>query len=546
MSDHEPQDPPEPPPDDEGPAEPAARSGVEAGPAEAAEREDEVGRIQRRSLYRHPLAAVGGALILAGSFAFVVLLAIDLTTQAPNPYRSLVTFIGVPFVVLVGVIVFLVAVRIQIANARKRGERVQFHLRIEPTNPRYRRSLWIFLLLSFMLVIVIAYTGFKAYETADSVAFCADACHVMEPQATAHKESAHANVACVDCHIGPGGVSWVKAKVDGIRQLWAMITNGYPRPIATPVENLRSAEEVCEECHWAEHFKGQKFITTTRYLADEENTPWTISLLVNVGGGGGPEPQDEVIGGIHWHMFTENRIEYVTADRERQDVIWVRFTRPDGDAVVYAEPGAPPLDLEEDDVEIRRFDCMDCHNRPSHVFEAPAAALDFEMSRGAVSSAIPSIKRVGLDVLNATYDDKDEALAAIPRALTDYYRANYPDDFERLRSDLDAAAVVISAIYDRNFFPEYNTDYRVRVDNASHFTNDGCFRCHGSSLETAEGTPMSRDCTTCHVIVAQGASEDADDLESDLGGLEFQHPVDIGDIWRSVSCTQCHSPTAGY
>jgi hypothetical protein len=506
------------------------------------EPEAEGEEVTRRSLYRHPLAAIGGSLILAGSFALIVLMALDITTRAANPYRSLVTFVAAPAVILIGLIIFLIGVRVQIARARSRGETVRFNLRVEPTDPSYRRNLWLFAGLSLSFVAVVAYSGFQAFEATDSVTFCADACHTpMEPQAVAHGESAHARVDCVDCHIGPGGTSWVKAKVNGIRQLWGVITGEYDRPIHTPVETLQSAEAVCEECHWSEDFKGQKFINATHYLTDEANSPWTISLLINVGGG----PETGVHEGIHWHMFESNAMEYIATDDQRQDIGWVRVTERDGSIVEYSDPDGAP-DPEDPDVDVRSFDCMDCHNRPSHVFESPAQMMDLEMSRGVISTDIPFIKRVGLDLLNAPYATKEEGLAAIRAGLFEYYETNYPAQLAALRDDLEDAATALVDIYDKNFFPETNTDYRVRFNNASHFVNDGCFRCHGSDLETATGTGISADCETCHVIVAQGPSTDPEQLDSNLAGLEFRHPVDIGDIWRQLPCTQCHSPFAGY
>jgi hypothetical protein len=495
-----------------------------------------------RSLYRHPLAAVGGSLILAGVFAFVVLVALDLTAGTANPYRSLVTFVAAPAVVLIGLIIFLVGVRVQIAHARSRGETVRFHLRVEPTDPNYRRNLWLFAGLSLLFVLVIAYSGFQAFEATDSVTFCADTCHtVMGPQAVAHQESAHARVNCVECHIGPGGTSWVKAKVNGIRQLWGVLTGEYDRPIHTPVATLRGAEEVCEECHWSEDFKGQKFINATHYLTDEANSPWTVSLLINVGGG----PEDGVHEGIHWHMFEANAMEYIATDDKREEIDWVRVTNRDGSTVVYADPNGAP-DPDDPDVEVRTFDCLDCHNRPSHVFESPAYLMDVELASGVIDSNIPFIKRVGLDLLNATYESKDLGVAEIPAELFEYYETNYPDRMAELREALDAAAAALVDIYDKNFFPEMNTDYRVRNNNASHFVNPGCFRCHFSELETDAGVPISADCETCHLIVGQGPSADPEELSTNLGGLDFRHPVDIGGLWQQVPCTQCHSPFAGY
>ncbi|MDH3500752.1 MAG: NapC/NirT family cytochrome c, partial [Acidimicrobiia bacterium] len=505
-------------------------------------RETDRGDTGGRSLYRHPLAAVGGALILAGFFALVVLVAVDLSTRASNPYRSLITFVAAPAVILIGVIVFLVGVRVQIARARSSGEKVRFHLRVEPTDPHFRRHLWLFAGLSLSFVAVVAYSGFQAFEATDSVTFCADTCHTpMEPQAVAHQESAHARVDCVECHIGSGGTSWAKAKVNGIRQLWAVLTGEFDRPIHSPAATLRGADELCEGCHWSEDFKGQKFIDATHYLTDEANSPWTVSLLVNVGGG----PEDGVREGIHWHMFEKNKMEYIATDDQRQEIAWVRVTDPDGTSVVYADPQGAP-DPADPNIEVRSFDCLDCHNRPSHVFESPGHLMDLEMARALINPDLPFIKRVGLDLLNAAYQTKEEGVTAIRTGLFDYYEANYPEQAEESRADLEAAADALVDIYKTNFFPEMNSDYRVRFNNASHFVSDGCFRCHFSDLETDGGNQISASCETCHVIVGQGPSDDPSELTTNLGGLEFRHPVDIGRIWQQIPCTQCHSPYSGY
>ncbi|HWR82518.1 MAG TPA: hypothetical protein VN285_04385, partial [Candidatus Deferrimicrobium sp.] len=80
----------------------------------------------RRTLFRHPLAAVGGALLLAGGFLFLILLLIDISTDVENPYRSLVTFVAAPFVILLGLVLFLISVWLQVRAAHRRGEKVKF------------------------------------------------------------------------------------------------------------------------------------------------------------------------------------------------------------------------------------------------------------------------------------------------------------------------------------------------------------------------------------------------------------------------------------
>ncbi len=500
---------------------------------------------ETRSLYRHPLAAIGGALIVAGIVGFAVLAVIDIFSPGENPYRSLVTFIGAPAVIGLGVVVFLVAVRIQVSRARRRGEHVRFQLRVEPSDPRYMRNLWLFLGLSAMFVTLAAFSGSKAYEATDSVAFCGSTCHdVMGPQDVTYLNGPHARVPCVDCHIGPGGSFWVKSKIDGIRQVVAVMTDSYDRPIHTPVVSLRPAQETCEGCHWPQQFLGQKLVTKNYYRTDEANTPWTISMLLNIGGG---NPQTGRLEGIHWHMLSAQTVEYIATDEQRQEISWVRVTDASGEEVtVYSDPGVDLPDPMAASTEVRIFDCMDCHNRPSHDFLPPATAMNLELSKGAISADLPFIRKIGLDLLNAPYETSHEARAGITSGLLDFYLTDYNSEFDALRADIEQADDVLHDIYSANFFPEMKTDYRARNNDLSHFVDEGCFRCHFSDLETETGEKISASCDSCHTIVAQGPSDEIADLPNDISGLPFEHPVEIGDAWQTIRCTQCHTSASGY
>lgn len=498
----------------------------------------------KRTLFRHPLAAVGGALFAAGGALFLVLLLIEFTAHSDNPYRTLVTFIAAPFVITAGFGLFLLSIWLQVRAARRRGEQVRFNLTIDPTDPRYRRNLGLFLALTAVLVVAVIYSGTKAYDATDSVAFCGETCHtVMEPQNVTYHNSPHARVPCVECHIGPGASFWVQSKIDGTRQLIKTALNSYARPVETPIRNLRPAQQTCEECHWPKQFYGQKMVTRTYYRTDEANSPWTINLLVKTGGG---NPRTGKLEGIHYHMIVSNTIEYIASDHKRQTIPWVRRISAGGDTVVYTDPGAPPPDLSDPNVEIRRFDCIDCHNRPSHRFLSPAAALNLALSTRRISPLLPFIRKVGLDLLNAAYPDRDSAHAAIASNLAAYYRDNHPQILPSASGRVDSAAAELLRIYDENFFPEMKTDYRARENNLSHFVNHGCFRCHDGNKASASGETITRECTTCHLIVAQGPSEQADSLETRLSGLEFRHPEDIEEAWRQTRCTECHDPSSGY
>ena len=44
----------------------------------------------------------------------------------------------------------------------------------------------------------------------------------MQPEFSAYQNSPHARVNCVECHIGPGAGWFVKSKLSGVRQVFAV------------------------------------------------------------------------------------------------------------------------------------------------------------------------------------------------------------------------------------------------------------------------------------------------------------------------------------
>jgi ribosomal protein S27E len=246
-------------------------------------------------------------------------------------------------------------------------------------------------------------------------------------------------------------------------------------------------------------------------------------------------------------MLTANTVEYIASDEKRQEISWVRVTKADGDVEVFRNGEMDGIDDPSSaNAEVRRFDCMDCHNRPSHVFLPPAVALNLALSSRAISPELPHVRQVGLDLLNEVYETRENAQESIPAGLLAYYRENYPEIVETMEGDIEKAAKTLLTIYDENFFPEMKTDYRARENNLSHFVNDGCFRCHNESIVNEDGEHLSYDCQTCHLIVAQGPSEEIDELDMNVAGLDFKHPEDIDEMWRDMKCTDCHTPDSGY
>ena len=126
----------------------------------------------------------------------------------------------------------------------------------------------------------------RPYEFTTSVTFCGEICPtIMEPEYVAYQKSPHARVTCAECHLGHGADWYVKSKLSGAYQVYAATFNLYPKPIPTPIENLRPARETCEQCHWPDKFHGSRARTFDHYKVDEENSYWPIQMLIRTGGG---------------------------------------------------------------------------------------------------------------------------------------------------------------------------------------------------------------------------------------------------------------------
>jgi hypothetical protein len=248
---------------------------------------------------------------------------------------------------------------------------------------------------------------------------------------------------------------------------------------------------------------------------------------------GGGDPEFGKAEGIHWHMNINNRVEYIPTDHERQQIPWVRVTDPEGNVTVY-ESQSDPLPPEAVEVsEIRQMDCIDCHNRPSHIYDPPARAVNLAMSTGRISTDLPYIKRTATAILTSEYETTAMALTVIEDSLAAEY-----SDWEN-PAEVTEATNAVQAIYQDNFFPEMKVDWQVYPDNLGHTIFPGCYRCHDGQHVSSQGEVISKDCNSCHIIIAQGNGEAAETISAD--GLEFQHPIDISEMWKMVNCAECHT-----
>jgi hypothetical protein len=449
-------------------------------------------------LIRSPISVGGMMLTTISAVLFVIVFFADLFGFHTNPYLGILFFLILPGVFLFGLALIPLGGRVE-RRRRARG-RPSAEVRwpqLDLNDPIHRRAAVIIFALTMANIVIVSLAAYRGVEYMDSPQFCGQACHtVMKPEFSAYQDSAHSRVACVQCHIGPGAASFARAKISGLRQVVAVSFHTYARPIPSPVQNLRPARDTCENCHWPEKFHGDKIRRIVEYAEDEKNTESVTTLQVHVGGG------SERLGlaqGIHWHMNVANQVEYIATDDKRQVIPWVRVTDRSGAVREFTAKGVTAEQIAKG--ERRRMDCMDCHNRPSHVIAAtPERAVNERMASGEIPKTLPFVRREAVRALKASYPNQAAAEEGIARVLREFYRTDASNVKATKGQNVEKAIAATTTIYRRNVFPEMNVQFGTYPNNIGHVDFPGCFRCHDDDHATRDGKKISQDCETCHSI----------------------------------------------
>ena len=461
-------------------------------------------------MIKHFFAAITGNLIsLVGTLMMVLSLlfiAALLVMQAMGfeggAYIGIITFVVLPVIFLLGVAIVPLGIWLQHrreARAAAEGRPVG-HLPIIDLNKETTRGVLLgFTALSVPIIAIAAGLTYKAVHYMDSTEFCGTACHqVMQPEYTAFQRSPHVGVGCAGCHIGPGAEWFVKAKISGAWQLVAVALDLYPRPIETPVHSLRPASGTCEQCHWPTKFVGERLKVRTHYADDEANTELKTALMVKVGGRIGGESH-----GIHWHVDPDHVLRY-RSDPSRETIYEIELTdRVAGSKKLFKiEEPAP------EGSEWRTMDCVDCHNRPSHIYRSPENEIDLALLEGRIDKSLPYIKREGVRILTEKeYASHEEAREGIAAAVKAYYSENYPDVAGS--PAVEQAGQALGDAYTWNNFPHMKVTWNLYPDHIGHQQSPGCFRCHDNKHKTETGEKVGKKCSTCHSIVADEESDSA-------------------------------------
>lgn len=457
-------------------------------------------------LGRNPITLTGAVLTTASALTIISFWVFEIMLgggAATYPYAGIVFFLILPSIFVFGLILMPVGGLLRRRRLRKRGELPEEYPRIDLNQPPLRRAVVLVGAFTFLNVVIFTTASYRGTQYMDSVQFCGQTCHsVMQPEFTAYSNSPHSRVACVDCHIGPGASWFVRSKLSGVRQVFAVAFHDYPKPIPSPVLQLRPARATCEQCHWPQRFEGNIMLVRTEYSPDRANTPLTTVLAMKVGG----RNADGMIG-IHGHHLDPGvQITYIATDRKRQVIPQVTYTDPDGKTTIYNSTDEKPTAAELARGEHRVMDCMDCHNRPTHKFQLPDQALDTAIAEHYISADLPFIKKEALEALKTDYPSREVASSRIAETLRNFYRTNYPDVVAKDSAKLDAAIQAVQGIYMRNVFPEMDITWGTYPDNLGHVNSPGCFRCHDGNHASADGKTIPNDCDTCHDVLAMQES----------------------------------------
>ena len=484
------------------------------------------------------LSYSGAVISIVSLFMFVFLFVLSSIAHYDKAYVGIVIFIVIPVFIILGLLLIPFGMILKIRRIKK-GESATANLPILNLNlPHHRNATVIFIVGTLLFLFLSALGSYEAYHFTESNKFCGTLCHnLMIPEYTAYQGSPHARVKCAECHIGAGANWYVKSKLSGLYQVYATIAHVYPKPIPTPVKNLRPARETCEACHWPQKIYGKNQRKEFYTLPNEENTRWEIDLLMNTGGGNPAMGQST---GIHWHINPDIKVEYITTDEKRSTIPRVVLKNTTtGDSTVF-ENEEEPFDAESAEfVEKRTMDCIDCHNRPSHVYKDPSKFLNIAIAAGEIPTTLPMVKYAGIEACIAEYETTEEAMEGIATHIQSFYTDRYPDIASNNTADIEKAIVGIQNAFSKNIFPEMKVKWEHYPDHIGHQTSPGCHRCHDGKHVSEDGQMITHDCNVCHIITAQGP---ADQMEySGSQPLEFKHPEDIGDDWQYVGCYECHA-----
>lgn len=419
-------------------------------------------------LTSHWLSVLGSSLVTIAGCSWLFVVVLHAGGRTANPYIGILIAFAIPAIFFLGLI--LIPVGAWLSRRRIQAGLAQ----VQSRRTVMRRLGLFFATMTVVNVVIASQVTYRAVTHMETDQFCGQSCHVMKPQFVANGRSVHRNVGCVNCHIVPGAEGFMRAKMNGTRQLLEVTLNDYPRPVPPGLLSGRLAPsvETCEQCHSRTVEDGTPMRVLSKFKDDEANTPVQTVLMMNV----------TAIHGAHMGRGVE--IRYRAADPKHQTISSVEYRNSKtGETSTYSTPNAKDSGAPQFLIE-----CADCHNRQGHNFEQPDQAVDEAMAAGEIPVGLPFAHKTAIEALKANS----------PAAFTAFYQQKYPDVAAKRSADINKTAQLLQTIYDRNVFPDLGVKWGTYPNNLSHADNGGCFRCHDESHSTPAKKTISQDCSLCH------------------------------------------------
>ncbi len=390
-----------------------------------------------------------------------------------------------------------------------------------------------------LLTILVLISGAFAWEYTNSPEFCGTACHTMPPEYTSYLTSPHARVECVDCHIGEGFITTrITRKAGDAKHIISLLFKDYEFPIEA--HKMRPSRDTCELCHFPAKFSDDSLREIKQFSNDVENTPQSIYLVMKTGGGSARLGLGR---GIHWHI--ENPVYYFAADEDHQEIPYVQVVSENGEVTEFFDIEA---EIDPDDIateNLQEMDCITCHNRVTHLVIPPEDTVDQLLQHGQISTSIPEIRRVGVEILYGPYETSKKGLEGIA-GIVDFYEANYPQFFENNPELLEQAVNSLQQAYSQSVYPEQKSDWDSHPNNIGHEFSPGCFRCHDGKHLNDLDEAIRLECNVCHSIpVVAGTTDFVAEIEISRGPEPESH---LNPNWISLhrdvfdpTCENCHT-----
>ncbi|MBU0664230.1 MAG: NapC/NirT family cytochrome c [Proteobacteria bacterium] len=474
--------------------------GVNEPEASPASEGKEVGAWQRLlgCTWKTPLGFFGVALTTISITLIVLGLIGHFSGLIANHYFAIFTFLFLPAMMMFGLCLIPLSYYLRRKNWFKDSLMNAENLKIDLGDKHHRKGIVLFLVLSVINLTILILVVYEGYHFTDSSYFCGVVCHqVMDPEYTAYQRSPHAKVSCVSCHIGPGAGWYVQAKLSGLRQVKAVIDGKFSRPIPAPVEHLRPARDTCETCHWPEKFQGKRVKQFVSFTNENQTDPTVQEISLHIGG---RNPVTNAFEGIHWHVSSDIKIEYQPLDEKRTKIGKVKVTRPGGVTEEYTQGD----EATEEGVtqQWRTMDCIDCHNRPTHIYDDLERVVDFGLYSKKLNPEIEGIREDSIAVLKIEYASRNEATEKIVQDLQERVAKRHGTDFvAKHEKEIVASGSFLLETYLNNVWPAMKVTWGTYLQHLGHHNSDegyGCFRCHDDEHKTKFGKVIGQDCNMCH------------------------------------------------